>query len=85
MAGSNELAFLTEERRVVDSEQHAHGRLVNGDRRQCFRIFVIANRISDFKSFDTYQCADVAGRNFRNFHTAHTFKSMQFFNLRFDD
>ena len=85
VTGSNELALLTKERRIVYGEQHAHCRLVNGDRRQCLRIFIVADRISDLKSFDTYQRTNVTGRNFRNFHTPHAFKSMQFLNLWLDD
>ena len=54
MAGSYKLTFFAEERRVVDSKQHTHGRLVNGDGRQCFGVLVVANRISDFKPFDTH-------------------------------
>ena len=54
MAGSYKLTFFSEERRVVDSKQHTHGRLVNGDGRQCFGVLVVANRISDFKPFDTH-------------------------------
>ena len=78
VAGSNKLTFLTEERRVINGEEHTHRRFINGNRRQRFRIFVIADRISDFESFDTYQRTDVTGRHFLHLYTAHTFECMQF-------
>ncbi len=78
VAGSNKLAFLAEERGVIDGEEHAHRRLVNGNGRQRFRIFEIADCISNFESFDTYQRTDVTGRYFPHLYTAHTFERMQF-------
>ena len=74
----HKLAFPTIERRIIDSEQHTHRRFVDGDRRQCLRILVVTNSITDLKPFDTDQSADISGGNFLHLHAAHTLKSMQF-------
>ena len=80
---SHKLTITAEERRIINGEQHTHSRFVNSDRWQCFRVFKVADRITDFKAFDTYQRTDVTGRNFRYLRTSHTFKCMQFLDFGF--
>ena len=59
VTGSDELAVLSKERRVVDGEEHAHRRLVDGDWRERFRIFKVCNGITNFKPFDSDNCTDI--------------------------
>ena len=67
MPGGDEFAFLAEERRVVDGEDHAHRRLVNGDGRHGFRVFDIRDGIADFEAFQTNDGADFTGVDFFHF------------------
>ena len=83
MAAGAEFAFFAEERRVVDGEEHTHGRFVDGNGWQRLRVFIIAEGIADFKVFQTDDGADVSRRNFGCSLASHTGKSMQFFDFGF--
>ena len=50
MPGSHELAVLSEEWGIVDGEEHAHCRLVHGNRRKRLRILVIRNGVADLEA-----------------------------------
>ena len=63
MTGSDELALTSEERRVVDAEEHAHRRLIDLDRRKRLRIFPVSNGIADLETFDADNGADVPALN----------------------
>ena len=56
---SHELSVLSEERRVVDREEHAHRRFVDGDRRESFRILDVGNRVADLETVNADNSADV--------------------------
>ena len=47
VARSYKLAFLAEEWRIVDGEQHTHRRLVNVDAGEFFGVFGVGNGIAD--------------------------------------
>ena len=55
MSGCDEFTVFTEERRVVIGKCHRHGRFVDGDSFQWFRILNIGDRISNLETFDTDQ------------------------------
>ena len=78
MARCDELSFLTEERRVVDTEEHAHRWLIHLDRRQRFRILEISNSISDFKSLKTYHCTYIATLHLLHLRFSEAIKDHQF-------
>ena len=59
MTGSHELALLAEERRVVDAEEHAHRRLIDGNRRKRFRIFEISRGVTYFEAVESDHGTDV--------------------------
>ena len=85
VARRNKLALLAEERRIVDGEEHAHRRLVDGDRRQRFGVLEVTDGIADFKSLDTHQCTDVARRYLGHLHATHTLECMQLLDFGLDD
>ncbi len=59
MAGSHELALTAEERGIVDAEEHTHRRLIDGYRRKRLGILVVGYGVSDFKTVNSYDRADV--------------------------
>jgi hypothetical protein len=67
VTGSYKLAFFTEERRVVDREEHVHGRLIDRDPWNASGFSGSANSISDFEIFDAGYSANITCCNFRNF------------------
>ena len=82
MAAGDKLAFLAEERRVVDGEQHAHGRLVDGYGRQRVGILEVADGVSNLETLKADDGADVAAGHFGRLHMAHALKRVQFLNAR---
>ena len=78
MAGSAELSFLSEERRVVDGEEHAHRRLVHSDWWQWFRVLEVGNGITDFKLLQTDYSTDVTRVNMVGLLVSHAFKGVEF-------
>ena len=77
-----ELAFLAEERRVVDGEEHRHGRLVNADGRKRFRLLKVAYRVADFKVCQTNDGTNVTTRHTFSGAVSHTLKSVEFLDFR---
>ena len=49
VAAGDEFAFFAKERRVVDGEEHTHGRLIDFDRRQRVGIFAITDSVANFE------------------------------------
>ena len=62
LAAGEVLAFLAGERRLVDLEGHADGRLVHLQRRQPFGLIAVAERVGDAQVLDAAEGDDVAGR-----------------------
>src|SRR3712207_3005367 len=60
VTAGTELAFLTEEGRVVDSEKHAHRRLIHGYGRQWLGVFEVGNGVANLESLQSYYRTDVA-------------------------
>ena len=58
------LAFLAGEGRIVDAEHHVERRLVDGDRRQGFRVVEVRDRVADVRVVQADHGANVAGREF---------------------
>ncbi len=81
VAAGDELSFLAEERRVVDGEQHAHRRLVDGYRRQRLRVLEVADGVTYFKLFKTYDGADVAAAYAFGAHMAHALEGVNLLDL----
>ena len=61
VARGDVFAFLAEERRVVDGEQHAHRGLVHVDGRQRLGVLVVGHGVANLEVVDAHQCDDVAG------------------------
>lgn len=61
VAAGDELAFAAGERRIVDLEGHAHGRLVDGQRRQRLDVLRVAQGIGDEQLLHAADADDVAG------------------------
>ena len=75
----DEFSIFSEERRVVDREQHVHRRLIHRNAWQCFRIFRIGDRISDIEILDTHHGAKITGMYFSYFFLTHPLEYIQFF------
>ena len=54
-------AVLTDERRIVDAEEHLQRRLIDGDRRQGDRVVEVGDGVADVHALDADHGADVAG------------------------
>ena len=78
VARSTELTFLSEERRVVDGEEHTHCRLVNSDWWQWLWVLKISDSITNFKLLQTDYCTNIARVNSISLLMSHTLKGMQF-------
>jgi hypothetical protein len=63
VAAGHELAFLAEERRVVDGEEHAHGGFVHLELGQAFGVLGIGNGIADIEILQAHQGHDLAAAN----------------------
>src|SRR5690606_22044634 len=72
VAAGDELAFLAGERRVVDLEGHAHGRLVDGQRRQGLDVVLVAQGVGDVQLVHTRYADDVTGSGFLHFDALQT-------------
>ena len=59
MPRSHEFSVLAEERGIVDGEEHAHRRLVDGDRRKGLRILAVGDRVADLEAVNAHNSADV--------------------------
>ncbi|MDT4858267.1 hypothetical protein FQZ97_927280 [compost metagenome] len=85
MPGGHKLTLLTKERRVINGEQHVHGGLINGDPRQCLRVFGVSYRISDLEIFKAGNGTNLAGRHRFCFYFPKAFKNVKFFDFHFFD
>ena len=84
VARSDEFAVLAEEGRIVDREQHAHRRFVDGDRFERFGVLVIADRVADLEAFDAYQSADFAALHLVHLGFTQSLENHQVFDAGFD-
>src|SRR5690606_1526462 len=85
VTGGHKLAFSTEERGVVDREEHVHRRLIDADSHQCLRVVCVREGVADLKIIDTSHCANISRECFFNFIFAKTFKCMKLFYFHFFD
>ena len=81
MARSDKLTLATEERRVVDSEEHRHCRFVDSDRRQRLRILEVADGITNLKLLQSDDGTYVTTLHFLHLLASHTVEHMQFLYL----
>ena len=81
VAGGDIFSVLPEERRIVDGEEHAHRRLVDGDRRQGLGIVVVGDGIANLESVDAHQGADVAATGFVDIGLAKAFEDHELLDL----
>ena len=77
MAAGHVFSFFSEERRVVDSEEHRHRRLVDSDDGKRLRLFCVADGVADFEALQTDYRADVATVHLLCAHVSHALKRMQ--------
>ena len=76
-----ELSLLTEERRVVNGEEHRHGWFVNGDGRQWLRILEVGYRITNLEALQANHGTDITRVHMIGLHMRHSLKGMQFLDL----
>ena len=76
------LAFLAEEGRVVDGEEHGHRRLVDADGRQRFGVLEVAKRVAYLEAFQADNRTDVARTHFLRLLSAHTREGVELLYLR---
>ncbi len=57
---SHKLTFFTAERRGVNAEEHRHGRLINGQRRQRFNVLRVADGVGNVQLAQTGDRNDIA-------------------------
>src|SRR5690606_7304382 len=81
----NKFTFTAKERRVVDSEKHAHRRLIDRDTWQRFRLIRIGDSITNLEVFNTRDGTNFTRIHFSYFYTAKAFEYMKFFNFYFFD
>ena len=72
VAAGYELAFFTGERRVINLESHAHGGLVNGQRRHGFDILLIAQGVGDEQRIKAADADNVTRLGIVNLDTLQT-------------
>ena len=77
MARGNKLAFLAEERAVVDGEEHAHRGFVDGDWRQWFGHFKVADGVANLKFFESDNGTDVSAVHVVGLNVSHSHESVQ--------
>ena len=78
VTAGNKFTITAKERRVVDAEQHAHGRLIHMDERQGFRRFKICDGITNVESFNTDNGTKISSQYFGHLPFSHSFKHVQF-------
>src|SRR5690606_27938176 len=81
MPGGHELPVLSKEGAVIDREEHAHGRFIDGYGPQLFWIVVIGNGIPDLKSLHAHNGTDVPGDNFTNLDAPQPLEGVEFLYL----
>ena len=82
VAWGAELALAAEEGRVVDCEEHWHGRFVNGNGRKGLRIFEIADRIANLEVLQAYYGTDITWADSIGLLTTHALEGLYFLYLR---
>ena len=85
LAGGHVLAIATGHRRRVDAEDHRHGRLVDGDRRDGDAVLDVGNRLADGDVLDAGQADDVAGRGLLDVDALQAVERVQLGDLRLLD
>ena len=85
MAGGNEFTVFSEERGIVDHEEHRHRRLVHRNRRKGFRILDVGNGITDFKTVNAHDGTDVSALDLVHVGLAQAFEDHQLLDLGFLD
>ncbi len=81
LARGAKLALATEERRVVDSEEHRHSRLVDGDRRQWLRILKVGYCVTNLKVLKADDGANVTTVNRVHALVGNALESVKFLDL----
>ena len=81
MTGGHELTLFTEEGRVVDHEEHRHGRLVDGNRRHGLWILQVADGVANLKLLQSDDGTDITAIDTLRAYMRHTLKGMQFLDL----
>ena len=83
LAGSAELTLFTEERRVVDGEEHTHRRLVDSDWRQSLGVLEVSDGVTNLEVLQTDNSADVATVDMVATLVRDTLEGMQLLDLIF--
>ena len=81
MTRGHELTLFTEERRVVDHEEHRHGRFVDGNRRHGLRILQVTDGVANLKLLQSNDGTDITAIDTLRTYMRHTLKSVQFLDL----
>ena len=81
VARGHELAVLAEEGGIVDGEEHAHRRLVDGDRLQRLGVVVVRDGVADLEAVDAHHGADVAALDLFDVGLAQALEDHQLFDL----
>ncbi len=84
MAAGDELAFLAEEGRVVDGEQHAHRRFIHLELGQTLGVLGVGHGVADVEVLQAHQRHDLAAAHFRlDLLLAKAFEDHKFLDLAF--
>src|SRR5690606_8884202 len=83
--GGHKLSILSEKGTVIDGEEHAHGRLINGNGLQLLRILKIGHGVPDLKALHAHYGTDVPGGHFTDLYPAQTFEGIELLGLGLDD
>ena len=81
VAAGAELAFLTEERRVIYGEEHGHRGFVDADARQSLGILVVANGVAYLEALQSHQGTDVATSCLGSLLASHAGEGVYLLNL----
>ena len=76
-----ELAFLAEERRIVDGEKHRHGWFVDTDGWKCLWLLEVTNRVTYLEIGQTNHGTNISAAHFCRGTVSHTLERVQFLNL----
>ena len=76
MTGSDKLTLFAKERRVIDGKEHRHCRLINGDWRQWFWVFIVTEGVTNLKLVQSDDRTDITTFHFSHLLVTHTVKSV---------
>ena len=79
MARGAEFAFATEERRVVNGEEHTHSGFVDSYWRKGFGVFKVGYGVAYFELFEADDGAYISRVYVVGFLMSHSFESVEFF------